>query len=504
MTTVKELCLKYFSVDDATKFTWKCQCGAVIIQKKNTGWTNLANHIKSQHGEDPKSVPTGQATISFAKSKRVTSKGSNIYCWLNWVCSSLKPFSFVDDVLTREYTKLEPISHNSLKKYMELVTKEVQKRIQSALPEKLALAIDGWTKNSTHFVGVFAIYPAANTQGYDSALLAFSPLFSETSFTANDHYQFLEWVLSVYGKTMSDVIAIIGDNAEVNKALSNSCEKPLIGCASHRFNLAVSLFLKEHTEIIAKISDIMIKLRTSKYRGKLRQKTDLGPVLKNETHWSSTFAMLNRYIRLHPFLLEPEFSGNQAFATLLLSPSDFLKVKELASQLQYLNSVTVALQDSAIDMADVRGLFDKVLEDYPEMVTYLGTNAKIIHSPKFESAIVKIQEKMHDTLDDEELAAVAVLKKEVILTQTRSDEQENSVAEFMKRRKMTKAEHDNGYVETRFLLPTSNLLERFFSVSGLAYDDFRQNMTPMNLEMQLFLKTNKRFWDEELVSKCCA
>ena len=155
-------------------------------------------------------------------------------------------------------------------------------------------------------------------------------------------------------------------------------------------------------------------------------------------------------------------------------------------------------------MADVRGLFDKVLEDYPEMVTYLGTNAKIIHSPKFESAIVKIQEKMHDTLDDEELAAVAVLKKEVILTQTRSDEQENSVAEFMKRRKMTKAEHDNGYIETRFLLPASNLLERFFSVSGLAYDDFRQNMTPMNLEMQLFLKTNKRFWDEELVSKCCA
>ena len=118
--------------------------------------------------------------------------------------------------------------------------------------------------------------------------------------------------------------------------------------------------------------------------------------------------------------------------------------------------------------------------------------------------IVKIQEKMHDTLDDEELAAVAVLKKEVILTQTRSDEQENSVAEFMKRRKMTKAEHDNDYIETRFLLPTSNLLERFFSVSGLAYDDFRQNMTPMNLEMQLFLKTNKRFWDEELVSKCCA
>ena len=135
MTTVKELCLKYFSVDDATKFTWKCQCGAVIIQKKNTGWTNLANHIKSQYGEDPKSVPTGQATISFAKSKRATSKGSNIYCWLNWVCSSLKPFSFVDDVLTREYTKLEPISHNSLKKYMELVVESERTCITAAIFE---------------------------------------------------------------------------------------------------------------------------------------------------------------------------------------------------------------------------------------------------------------------------------------------------------------------------------------------------------------------------------
>ena len=95
-------------------------------------------------------------------------------------------------------------------------------------------------------------------------------------------------------------------------------------------------------------------------------------------------------------------------------------------------------------------------------------------------------------------------EKKAIPTETGFDEPANSVAKFMKRRTLTKAEHDNGYIETRFLLPTSNLVERFFSVSGLAYDDFRQNMTTMNLEMQLFLKTNKRFWDEELVSKCYA
>ena len=129
---------------------------------------------------------------------------------------------------------------------MELVTEEAEKRIQYALPEIFSLVIDDWTKNSTNFVGVFASYPAANSQGYNSTLLSFSPLFFETNFTAKDHYQFLEWLLNVYGKTMSDVIAIIGDNAEVNKALSNLCEKPLIRFASHRFSLAVSLFLSDH------------------------------------------------------------------------------------------------------------------------------------------------------------------------------------------------------------------------------------------------------------------
>ena len=111
---------------------------------------------------------------------------------------------------------------------------------------------------------------------------------------------------------------------------------------------------------------------------------------------------------------------------------------------------------------------------------------------------------VHDTLDAEELSAVPALKKEVTASHTVTNEPENSVSEFIQRRKIAKAEHDNDYIDTRFLSPTSNLVERFFSVSGHAYDDFCQNMSPMNLEMQLFLKTNKRFWDEELVSKCCA
>ena len=34
----------------------------------------------------------------------------------------------------------------------------------------------------------------------------------------------------------------------------------------------------------------------------------------------------------------------------------------------------------------------------------------------------------------------------------------------------------------------------FFSSAGFASSDFRQRLNPTNLEKQLYLKTNKRFW----------
>ena len=56
------------------------------------------------------------------------------------------------------------------------------------------------------------------------------------------------------------------------------------------------------------------------------------------------------------------------------------------------------------------------------------------------------------------------------------------------------------YVDCRFLLPTSNLLERFFSTAGYASSDLRQRLLPANLEEQLFLKINKRYWDQKTVN----
>ena len=205
---------------------------------KNTGCSNLFAHIKSQYPKE-NLCDSSQSKISIAPT--VTKKSSNIYGWLNWVCSSLKPFSFVEDELNREYSKLEPISVNSLKKYLGLVTKEFEKRIAAKITEKI---FDGWSKQSTHFVDVFAAILSNDKNEYETILLSFLPLASKTSFAANDHYEQIEWTLVLYSKSLGNVVALIGDNASVNKSLSNLCNKPLTGCASHRFNLAVKKFLE--------------------------------------------------------------------------------------------------------------------------------------------------------------------------------------------------------------------------------------------------------------------
>ena len=46
-------------------------------------------------------------------------------------------------------------------------------------------------------------------------------------------------------------------------------------------------------------------------------------------------------------------------------------------------------------------MFDKFLEKYPILSEFMSQNAQIVRSPKFKSALVKIQE-AYDSLDVQE------------------------------------------------------------------------------------------------------
>ena len=57
----------------------------------------------------------------------------------------------------------------------------------------------------------------------------------------------------------------------------------MIGCASHRFNLACKSYLQRYEPTLSKINSLMVTLRNVKQAGKLRTKTALEPVVRNDT-----------------------------------------------------------------------------------------------------------------------------------------------------------------------------------------------------------------------------
>jgi hypothetical protein len=114
--------------------------------------------------------------------------------------------------------------------------------------------------------------------------LSIAPPYDEQSFTAETHPAFIIDVLELYGKGLMNLVYLVGDNAPVNTCLSDLLDVPLIGCASHRFNLAFKQYLQDYEETLPKISRLMVTLRNVKQAGKLRTKTKLSAVLRNDTH----------------------------------------------------------------------------------------------------------------------------------------------------------------------------------------------------------------------------
>ncbi len=94
-------------------------------------------------------------------------------------------------------------------KYMELMTKRVEQKIRSLLPELFSIAIDGWSESNTHFVCMYAVAPLQNDCGYKTYLLGFSPFESELSQNADEHARYCEFVLELFGKSFENVAAIL-------------------------------------------------------------------------------------------------------------------------------------------------------------------------------------------------------------------------------------------------------------------------------------------------------
>ncbi|KAG2900617.1 hypothetical protein PC117_g21938 [Phytophthora cactorum] len=120
---------------------------------------------------------------------------------------------------------------------------------------------------------------------------------------------------------------------------------------------------------------------------KLRAKTPLLPVLRQETWWSSTFATVDRYVRLREFLS----ADDGEIADLLLPRSTHRSLQTLLEEMKDIESISKKLQSDGLTLLLARELFGGLLELKPSFASYLASNAEIVDSPAFDSGAVKTQ-----------------------------------------------------------------------------------------------------------------
>lgn len=89
--------------------------------------------------------------------------------------------------------------------------------------------------------------------------------------SAATHLTFLrEMLMRDYNKPIEDCLFIVGDNCYTNQRLANLLSVPLVGCASHRLNLAVQNFFREASDDLDRVKSLMAKLKSLNQSAKLR------------------------------------------------------------------------------------------------------------------------------------------------------------------------------------------------------------------------------------------
>jgi hypothetical protein len=481
-----------------------------IIQKKGSGYTNLMNHLEARHEHFnliyQQRIENVSSAVNSATSNYSTSV-LNIFNWVSLIVKCKLPLNVCENSDFVKHTSLSKLDISTVGKYISRLADTVRERAKNILPEKIGIMFDGWTSNGIHFVGLFGIYYTIH-KARNLVLLAFSPFEDRTTQNADAHIGFFKDVLDLYSKSVKNVLFLSGDNCNTNRKIASDLDLPLVGCASHRLNLAVNDLINSSSTLVNQIRTIVHMMRTYKNRGKLAKVTSLIPILDNATRWMSVMKMIKRCKELVPYITQANgFLGKILFIyifyfiylfiyylflyigreILLVEQLNFNEVNCFIKRLNYFSEATNDLQNESINLDDVRAYFDLLIEECPELESRLGKNAQIIHDSVFEEAVIKVLRKHEAILKSDERQKL----QEFIVNQPIIDEGPMTMKErVVKKRKL----EESKYMNMNIIPPTSNAVERLFSLVKYYYTDWRKSLDPHTLENLLLLRMNDKMW----------
>ncbi|KUF91796.1 hypothetical protein AM588_10007221 [Phytophthora nicotianae] len=226
----------------------------------NTGYTNLLGHVFMWHTNFAAEM-TSASTSTGTLVGFIDDKTHKVFSWIDMVLLCNLPFSFCETSAASNYVMIGGLSTDSLVKYMRLLVREVETVIAGILPKLFGIIFDGWTFWSEHYVAVFASFRHVGKM--QNILIAMAPIIDDeiSDHTASSHVKFLDVILSYYGRSKASIAYIVGDICSVNGAVADQLQVPMVGCASHRLNLAVNLLLAGDDKLLDKIQKLMYKVK---------------------------------------------------------------------------------------------------------------------------------------------------------------------------------------------------------------------------------------------------
>ncbi|ETN10483.1 hypothetical protein PPTG_10612 [Phytophthora nicotianae INRA-310] len=484
--TSKQVSSFYFKavLDDDGEPTavYVCRCGVQRRMEPNTGYTNLLGHVFMWH-------TNSVAEMTSASTSTGTLDG------------------FIDDkthkVLDRHGALVQLALLILLVKYMRLLVREVETVIAGIMPKSFGIIFDGWTFRSEHCVAVFASF--RHDGKMQTIVIAIAPIIDDDirDYTASSNVKILDVILSYYGRSKASIAYIVGDNCSVNGAVADQLQVPMVGCASHRLNLAVNLLLAGDDKLLDKIQKLMYKVKNLLLvSAKFRRKTLLRPVPRQDTRWSSTFAIVNRYFELKEFLSDDDEDELTGF---LPTRREEKQLKSILANLKMFESTSKRLQSAdTVTLLDVRDLFDALIAQTPEVAHYLAANAAIVKSPVFARACVSVLLGREGALSDDDKAMLEPLAAGAAPLSSSSETtslDEGFATVTLERARRLRQATSRFNDQIAVITPTSNVVERFFSQAKAVVGMHCQAMTPLNVESILFLKVNRSYWSAATVRK---
>lgn len=246
----------------------------------------------------------------------------------------------------------------------------------------------------------------------------------------------------------------------------------------------------------------MKKASTLKVASKLRELTSYATVRENDTRWSSTFQMIDRYLRI-----QNELSSVVDLLSLLPNHLEVDFLTRAHTSMKQFDSVTLMLQRDGMTFVESRQIFDLFLKDFPDFDHYIGDTAAIIEDQVFEKAVMQIaralplSEELQNAAQvlirpedpvDENAIPVGDNDDEVVATESYSQELQRKLK---RQKRETSNEKANMYMNLDMLPGTSVNCERLFSAAKFILSDTRKRTTPNLFEALLLLKVNRGFWN---------